>query len=205
MWNNLWISTRAQLNNNFFLLFDCKSRNQHQQVTWQGDQEYIFSCRGQNMLVASGDPAPLEHSLLKPSKDYNKPHMATCKDILQPWFIFDWKYLFFYMITLVWNKAFCIVLHMSSTLKVKSTTWKNLDVVHTTNKLYNHVFKNKNNSYSKYSIFWICNKLLSQVFTVSSQICLAFILKLLVRGHMTKHRFTIFIQQRQEGSFTTFR
>ena len=31
-WNDLWISTRARLNNIFFLLFGCKSRNLHQQV-----------------------------------------------------------------------------------------------------------------------------------------------------------------------------
>ena len=42
-WNDLWISTRAQLNNIFFFFFDCKSRNQHQPVARPGDQENIFS------------------------------------------------------------------------------------------------------------------------------------------------------------------
>ena len=41
-WNDHWISMRAQLNNIFFLLFYCKSRNQHQQVAQPGDQEYII-------------------------------------------------------------------------------------------------------------------------------------------------------------------
>lgn len=42
-WNELWISTRARLNNIFFFFFDCKSRNQHQPVARPGDQENIFS------------------------------------------------------------------------------------------------------------------------------------------------------------------
>ena len=42
-WNDLWISRHGQLNNIFFLLFDCKSRNQHNQVARLGDQEYILS------------------------------------------------------------------------------------------------------------------------------------------------------------------
>ena len=44
-----WIHVDRPLNINarpieqhFFLLFDCKSRNQHQQVARPGDQEYIF-------------------------------------------------------------------------------------------------------------------------------------------------------------------
>ena len=41
-WNDLWISTRARLNNIFFFFFDCKSRNQHQPVSRPGDQENIF-------------------------------------------------------------------------------------------------------------------------------------------------------------------
>ena len=53
---------RARLNNIFFLLFDCKSRKQHQQVAWLGNLE-IFSVAQGQMLVASGDRALLEHSL----------------------------------------------------------------------------------------------------------------------------------------------
>ena len=39
--------------------------NQHQQVTWPGNEEYInfLAARGQ-ILVTSGDRAPLEHSLV---------------------------------------------------------------------------------------------------------------------------------------------
>ena len=48
-WNDLWKSMCTWLNNGFCILFGCRSRNQHQHVTWLGDLESIFSCLRPNV------------------------------------------------------------------------------------------------------------------------------------------------------------
>ena len=67
-WNDLWISTRTRLNNIFFLLIDCKTRNQHQQVARPGDHEYIF-----------GRPRPNVSRLRRPGAVRAQPCMYLRK------------------------------------------------------------------------------------------------------------------------------